>query len=149
MKKGRVHGVGKVGFWKRQIDKIGVGGSFFGSFFAGLCCLGPPALMSILSAFGLGFMLNNAILRPMLIVFLLLSVFGLVLGMLHHGSPWALIIGVLGAVTAYLFRYVFSSSPLAWLGIGCLVIASLMNVFLRRRRLERNQDDFETQKREL
>ena len=134
MKKAGVDGVREVGFWKRQIDKIGAAGSLFGSFFAGLCCLGPPALMSILSAFGFGFLINNAILRPMLIVFLLLSVFGLVLGMRHHGSPWALIIGVLGAVTAYVFRYVFSNSLLAWLGIACLVIASLMNVFLRRRR---------------
>jgi mercuric ion transport protein len=134
MNKGGAHGVREDGFWKRQIDKMGVGGSLFGSFFAGLCCLGPPALMSILSAFGLTFLINNAILQPILVVFLLLSVFGLVLGWRHHGSPWALIIGVLGAVMAYVFRYVFSNSLLAWFGIACLVLASLLNVFLRRHR---------------
>ena len=134
MKKDRVGGVRKVGFWTRQIDKIGVGGSLFGSFFAGLCCLGSAALMSILSAFGLTFLINNAILQPILIGFLLLAVFGLVLGMRHHGNPWALIIGVLGAVTVYVFRYVSFHSLLAWLGIAGLVIASLLNVFLRRRR---------------
>src|SRR6516162_3825252 len=115
MKKGAPHGVREVGFWKRQVDKIGVAGSLFGSLFAGLCCLGPPALISILSAIGLSFLINNAILQPMLIVFLLMSVFGLVLGMRHHGNPWALIIGVLGAVRTYEFRYVFSNSLLAWL----------------------------------
>jgi hypothetical protein len=55
MKKDGVGGVRKIGFWTRQIDKIGVSGSLFGSFFAGLCCLGSAALMSILSAFGLPF----------------------------------------------------------------------------------------------
>jgi len=87
MKKDGVGGVRKVGFWTRQIDQIGVGGSLFGSFFAGLCCLGSAALMSILSAFGLTFLVNNAILQPILIVFLLLAVFGLVLGVRYHGNP--------------------------------------------------------------
>ena len=137
MKKGAPHGVREVGFWKRQVDKIGVAGSLF----AGLCCLGPPALISILSAIGLSFLINNAILQPMLIVFLLMSVFGLVLGMRHHGSPWALIIGVLGAVTTYVFRYVFSNSLLAWLGIAGLVIASLLNVLLRQRRPKTSENE--------
>jgi mercuric ion transport protein len=132
MNKGGSNGAREVGFWNRQIDKLGVGGSIFSSFIAGLCCLGPPAIMSILSAFGLTFLINNAILQPIMIVFLLLSVFGLVLGWRHHGSPWAFIIGVLGALTAYVFRFVLSNSLLAWLGIACLLLASLMNVFLRR-----------------
>ena len=98
MKKGGVHGVREVGFWKRQIDKIiGVAGPVFSSLFAALCCLGPPALLAIFSAIGLGFLINNAILQPMLIVFFLISGFGLVLGMRCHGNPWALIIGVLAS----------------------------------------------------
>jgi hypothetical protein len=89
------------GFWKRHLDKIGVGGSLF----AALCCLGFPALFSILSAIGLGFLINDDILRPLLIAFLLVAILGLVLGMRHHGSPWALIVGTLSAVTAYGFIY--------------------------------------------
>src|SRR5262245_37534660 len=133
MKNGPIRRTRQAGFWKHYLNKVGVIGSLFGSFFAGLCCLGFPALLSILSAFGLGFLINDAVVQPMLILFLLMSVFGLVLGMRHHGSPWALIIGVLGAVTAYVFRYVLSNNLLAWLGIAGLVIASLLNVFLRRR----------------
>jgi hypothetical protein len=52
------------GFWKRHLDKLGVGGSLF----AALCCLGFPALLSILSAIGLGFLIDD-ILRPLMVVF--------------------------------------------------------------------------------
>jgi hypothetical protein len=50
----------------RYLDRIGVGGSLF----AALCCLGFPALVSLLSAIGLGFLMNDAILIPLLILFL-------------------------------------------------------------------------------
>jgi mercuric ion transport protein len=50
------------GFWKRHLDKVGVGGSLF----AALCCLGFPALVSILSAIGVGLLINDDILRPLL-----------------------------------------------------------------------------------
>ena len=102
------------------------------------CALGFPALVSILSAIGLGFLINDDILRPMMIVFLLLAIFGLALGMRHHGSPWALIVGILSAVTLYVFIYVSFNEVIAGLGIAGLVIASLLNVLLRQRQL-RNQ----------
>jgi hypothetical protein len=56
--------------------------------------------------------------------------------MRHHGSPWALIIGVLSAATAYVFIYVSFNNVLAGLGIAGLVIASLLNVFLRQQQLK-------------
>jgi hypothetical protein len=65
--------VRRKGFWKRHLAKIGVGGSLF----AALCCLGFPALVSILSALGLGFLINHDIRRPLLIVFLLVAIVGL------------------------------------------------------------------------
>ena len=52
--------------------------------------------------------------------------------MRHHGSPWALIIGVLSAATTYVFIYVTFNEAIAGLGIAGLVIASLLNVFLRQ-----------------
>jgi mercuric ion transport protein len=120
------------GFWKRHLDKIGVGGSLF----AALCCLGFPALVAILSAVGLGFLINDDILRPLMIVFLLVAILGLALGMRHHGSPWALIVGILSAVALYVFIYVSFDEVIAGLGIAGLVIASLLNVFLRQRQLK-------------
>jgi mercuric ion transport protein len=76
-------------FWKRNLDKIGIGGSIF----AALCCLGFPALLSILSAIGLGFIVNDTILIPLLLLFLAVTLLGLYLGTRHHHEPWALILG--------------------------------------------------------
>ena len=69
-------------FWKRHLDQIGVGGSLF----AALCCLGFPALLAILSAVGLGFLVNDAVLIPLLVLFLSVTLWGLYLGKRHHGS---------------------------------------------------------------
>ena len=83
MKRGAIQGVDEVGFWKRHLSKIGATGSLFSSFvsslFAVACCLGPPALLPIFSAIGLGFLINDAVLQPMMIFFLLVSLFGLIL----------------------------------------------------------------------
>lgn len=38
-------------FWQRNLDKIGIAGAAF----AALCCLGLPALVSIMSAYDLDF----------------------------------------------------------------------------------------------
>jgi MerC mercury resistance protein len=74
------------GFWKRNLDKIGLGGSLF----AALCCLGLPALLSILSAIGLSFLINDGVLLPLLIVFLLVTLVGLYFGV----SPSRFMAGV-------------------------------------------------------
>ena len=124
------------GFWKRHLDKIGVGGSLF----AALCCLGFPALVSILSAIGIGFLINDDILRPLMIVFLLVAILGLVLGMRHHGRPWALILAILSAVTLYVSIYVSFNDVIAGLSIAGLVIASLLNLFLRQRQLKNDRN---------
>lgn len=111
------------GFWKRHLDKIGVGGSLF----AALCCLGFPALLAIVSAVGLGFLLRDAVLIPMLIVFLALTLWGLYHGMQRHGRRQALAVGALASVVAFASIW-FGSSIAAGVGIAVLIASSLLNV---------------------
>ena len=53
----------------RHLDKIGIGGALF----AALCCLGFPALLAVVSAVGLAFLINDAALIPLLAAFLVVA----------------------------------------------------------------------------
>jgi mercuric ion transport protein len=111
----------------RHLDKIGV----VGSLFAALCCLGFPALVSILSAIGLGFLINDAILIPLLLVFLAASLVGLAFGVRHHHRPWALVLGAASAIVLFVAIAIRPSGLLAGIGIAGQIGASLLNVWLR------------------
>src|SRR5216684_8837647 len=95
----RMKGTTHDSFWKKHTDKVGIAGSLF----AALCCLGFPALLSILSAIGLGFLINDAVLLPLLIIFLVVTLIGLALGMREHHRAPALILGVISAIALFVF----------------------------------------------
>ena len=114
---------------RRYLDKIGV----LGSLFTALCCLGVPALLSILSAIGLGFLINDAILLPLLVAFLGITVVGLISGKRHHGKPWALIVGVISSLVVVEFLFIHFNQGLVQAGIGGLILTSLLNVWLGAR----------------
>lgn len=117
------------GFWSKHTDKVGVAGALF----AALCCLGFPALLSILGAIGLGFLINDAILLPLLAVFLIVTLSGLYLGVRHHSSWLAFGLGVLSAVMTFVFIVIAFNRLLAAVGIAGLIVASILNVWLRMR----------------
>lgn len=112
----------------RYLDRIGVGGSLF----AALCCLGFPALVSLLSAIGLGFLVNDAILIPLLILFLGATIAGLYSGVRHHHRWAALIVGAASAAITAVFIAIVPNGFLAAIGIGGLVGASVLNVWLQK-----------------
>ena len=116
-----------MAFLDQHLDKVGLGGSLF----TALCCLGFPALLSILSAVGLGFFIHDAILLPLLVAFLAITVYGLSRGRQKHGRAAAVMLGGGSAVALLVFLLVFFSRPLAYLSIAGLVAASLLNVWLR------------------
>lgn len=122
---------GHDAFWNRHLDKLGVTGSLL----AALCCLGVPALIAVASALGLGFLINDATLLPLLILFLLVLLWGLWLGLRHHRNPLALVVGLASSVVTVFFLFVWFSRPLAYLGIAGLVVSSLLNIYLRQRQL--------------
>lgn len=118
------------GWWRRNLDKIGLGGSLF----AALCCLGFPALLAIVSAIGLGFLIQDAVLLPLLAVSLVATLLGLYLGVRHHGSWLAFGVGAVSALGTFAFIFVWLNKALAGVGIAGLVAASLLNVWLRMRK---------------
>ncbi len=122
---------GHDAFWSRHLDKLGVAGSLI----AALCCLGVPAVIAVASALGLGFLINDATLLPLLILFLLVLLWGLWLGLRHHRNPLALVVGVASSVVTVFFLFVRFSRPLAYLGIAGLVVSSVLNIYLRQRQL--------------
>ncbi|HLH38447.1 MAG TPA: MerC domain-containing protein [Bryobacteraceae bacterium] len=115
--------------WKEHLDKLGIAGSFV----AAACCMGLPAIVSILAALGLGFLINDAILRPLMIAFLAVTFIGLLFGFRVHRRLWPLVIAAGSGVIAYLFTFVRHTAALAYLGIAGLIVASVLNVLMRRR----------------
>lgn len=114
---------------RAHLDQIGVGGSIF----AALCCLGITAAVSLLSAVGLGFLVNDRVLIPLLLGFLGLTIAGLALDWRHHHHPSALILGAVGGVALLLSAVVAQARPVAYASIALLVAASLLNLRFRRR----------------
>jgi len=116
-------------FWRKHADKVGV----VGSVFAALCCLGFPALLSILSAIGLGFLINDPVLLPLLSIFLLVTLIGLALGMREHHRASALLLGIASAAGVFIFIRVSFNKVLAAISVIGLAAASILNVMLRQR----------------
>lgn len=112
-----------------HIDKVGI----IGAAFAALCCLGISAVLSIVTAIGLGFLINDAILLPLLAISLIVTLWGLFSGWKRHRNAAALVLGVLAGVALVVFSYFHQSRPLAFSSIVALVAASIVNIiFLRR-----------------
>ncbi len=106
----------------------GVG--LLGAAFALLCCAGVAPVLGLVSAIGLGFLINDAVLIPLLMLALALTMWGIRQGRRCHGRnpPWVL--GWVGsAVTlAGLFLWV----PLAFAGFAVVVGASAWNILAVR-----------------
>ena len=70
-------------------DKLG----FLGTLFTSLCCLGVSVAIAPLSAIGLGFLVNDLILLPLVLLFLLITLWGLYAGWKQHDDQRPLLLG--------------------------------------------------------
>ncbi|MGE3556328.1 MAG: MerC family mercury resistance protein [Candidatus Obscuribacterales bacterium] len=115
----------KRGFWYRHVDKVGG----VGALLALLCCLGVPWVIALLLGVGLGFIINDLILIPLVALFLALILLGLYLGMRVHHRPGALILGSVGAIVVLVFLVVFFFPPLIWAGFVGVIAAIGLNAW--------------------
>jgi len=112
---------------KEHMDKVGVAGSIF----AALCCIGTPALLAFLAAIGLGFMINDLVLLPLLFGFLILTGYGLLASRKRHGRKEPMI--VFGVSAGVIVVTMWFSSIGVIIGIVGLVSSTIMNIVYQKR----------------
>ena len=112
----------------KHLDKLGV----VGSIIAALCCLGVTAVISVFSAIGLAFLINDSILLPLLAFFLLVTLFGLYKGYRSHRKKTAVLVGIISAIVTFMFLFIFPA--ISYLGIAGLIVSSVLNILLQRKK---------------
>lgn len=101
--------------------------SVFGSLgatFAAPCCAGVPAVLGALSAAGLGFVVNDAILLPLVVLALEVALWGLWRGSARHGSRAVLVLGGVGAMLLVVGIILY---PLVYAGVAAMLGAAVWN----------------------
>jgi len=107
--------------------------SVFGSLgatVAALCCAGVPAVLGALSAAGLGFLMNDLILFPLVLVSLGVALWGLGRGAVCHGLRGVLVLGWIGAALLVVGIFLY---PLVYAGMAALLGAAAWNTVALRR----------------
>lgn len=97
--------------------------SFAGTVFAAACCLGLPLVLSALGALGLGFLIHDAILIPLLVGFIALNLWLLRGSARRHGAMAPFWLALAGGVLAVAGLFVHAAVPI--LGLSLLLGASL------------------------
>ena len=110
--------------WRRWLPRV----SALGALFTTACCIGVPAVISLASAVGAGFLLQDKYLQPLLILTLLLTIAASALTFARHRNPVPLMITAVSAVLVYWFIYRDYRVPLVWVGIAAMVGAQVWDV---------------------
>ena len=95
------------------------------------------AYAGVLSAMGLGFLLREEFLAPVIVVALVLSLLAVARATRSHRNPWPLVSTVVGALAIVAGRLVWDVPALLYSGAGVLLLASLHNLWLKRPRKKR------------
>jgi len=112
-------------------------GSFGSALTVGLCPVCIPAIGAFLASIGLGFIVQESVLRPVLFIFLAAAISGLLWSYLkEHGNVWPLVGGILMGITLYVGRYVYFGAVinqiLMYGGITGIIAVSIWNLKLRK-----------------
>lgn len=105
--------------------------STLGAMFAAACCLGVTAALSVLTAIGAGFLINDAFLIPLYVLFLALSLWLLYRSAKAHGGLAPFWLGAAGAAVALAGLWI--SPIMVYAGLLAIVAGNVAD-FLRGRR---------------
>ncbi len=92
------------------------------------------AYAGVLSAMGLGFILSEAVLGPLVLAFLVLSIATVVWSSRSHGRWGPLRVTVLGSALVVLGRLIWDLPLVLYAGVASLLAATLWNLWLKRPR---------------
>jgi hypothetical protein len=117
---------------------LSVVGSVFSGLTVGFCPVCIPAIGAFLSAIGMGFLAQESVLKPLLLVFLAITLSGFVWSYLReHGRLGPLVVGTIFAVGLYISRYVYLGDTinpsLMYGSIAGIVAVSFWNIRLKRK----------------
>ncbi|MDZ7630080.1 MAG: MerC domain-containing protein [Gemmatimonadaceae bacterium] len=116
---------------------IADGAGVFGAVLAALCCAGTPIVVSVITAVGLGFLRNDAILWPVMLASLAVALWGFWQGVRVHRNTAPALLGTVGAISlasGVIFVHGPVARPMIYVGALLLLGATLWNARLRRAR---------------
>lgn len=105
-------------------------GGTTGAAIAGACCLGFAPLLAALSAVGAGFLIRDAILVPLFVLFLAFTLWSLWSSRMEHHRSGPFYLGLGGALVAFAALWVFV--PLAYGGLAAFIGASIWDIVTLR-----------------
>jgi mercuric ion transport protein len=106
--------------------------STLGAAFAAACCLGVAAVLSALTAIGAGFLINDAVLIPLYVLLLALSLWLLYRSARAYGGLAPFWLGLTGALVAFVGLWIHA--VLVYAGLLAIVAANVGDFVRRRRR---------------
>lgn len=104
---------------------------WFGSVFAALCCLGVPALLAALSAVGAGFLINDAILLPLLFIALGATIGGSYLTFRQHHNRLPLTLTGISSLLITIGIFI-GRPPLVYSGLTVNLLTQLGDLTYQR-----------------
>ena len=104
--------------------------SVLGAGFAAACCLGVTSVLAVLSAVGAGFLIRDAVLIPLYLLFLGLSAWLLYRSARAHGNLTPFWTGLGGLVIA--FTGLWISPALVYAGLASLIASNVWDFWSGR-----------------
>ena len=105
--------------------------SLAGAGFAGACCLGVTGALSVLTAIGAGFLINDAVLIPLYLGLLVLSAWLLYSSARSHGNLTPFWSGLGAALVAFVGLWIHAA--LVYAGLAVLIAGSVWDFWNARR----------------
>ncbi len=125
-----VSGAGGSSGWKSSLATLpGIAFAFLPKLACPACW---PAYAGVLSAIGLGFLVDTKYLLPLTAVFLVLAVGALAFRARARRGYGPFITGIVAAIIVLVGKFYFESDAALYGGIGLLVLASLWNAWPRK-----------------